>query len=76
MNRLGKGITTVVSAQPVSCEVFVSSTIDDLKSDRQAVQKMLRKAEVVVRLSEEWGGGWDDTVQKCRDRVMGSQRFS
>jgi hypothetical protein len=65
----------VPTAQPASWEVFVSSTIDDLKSDRRAVQKILRKAEVEVRLSEEWSGGWDDTVQKCRDRIMASQAF-
>lgn len=57
-------------------QVFVSSTIKDLEDYRRAVQEvLLRKAEVAVFLSEDWPGGYDDTVAKCRARVESSQGF-
>jgi hypothetical protein len=43
---------------------------------RRAVETALTKrAEIACFLSEDWGGGWDDTVKKCRDRVRGSTGF-
>jgi hypothetical protein len=57
-------------------QVFLSSTIRDLESYRRGVQDaLLTKAEVAVFLSEDWPGGYDDTVAKCRARVEGSHGF-
>ena len=43
---------------------------------RRAVESALTKrAEVACFLSEDWGGGWDNTAQKCRDRVRDSTGF-
>lgn len=61
---------------PTAWQVFLSSTIKDLESYRQAVQEvLLKKAEVAVFLSEDWPGGYDETVAKCRARVEGSHGF-
>jgi hypothetical protein len=52
-------------------EVFVSSTVRDLSEYRAAVQDvLLRHVEVAAHLSEDWSGGFDDTVVKCRERLM------
>jgi len=57
-------------------QVFLSSTITDFESYRREVQEvLLTKAETVVFLSEDWPGGYDDTVKKCRARVEGSSGF-
>lgn len=51
-------------------EVFIGSTVRDLGEYRVSVQDVLRRmAELEARLSEDWQGGFDDTVQKCRDRL-------
>ncbi|HEY0014862.1 MAG TPA: DUF4062 domain-containing protein [Longimicrobium sp.] len=51
-------------------EVFVSSTVRDLGDYREAVQDaLLRRVEVAAYLSEDWSGGLDDTVRKCRGRL-------
>ena len=51
-------------------QVFISSTVRDLGEYRVSVQDVLhRRAEVQAHLSEDWNGGLDDTVQKCRDRL-------
>ncbi len=61
----------------MSCsEIFLSSTIMDFEAYRRSVQEvLLQKAEVAVFLSEDWPGGYDDTVQKCRARVEASHGF-
>jgi hypothetical protein len=57
-------------------QIFVSSTIRDLESYRRAIQEvLLKKAEVAVFLSEDWPGGYDETVAKCRARVESSHGF-
>ncbi|MBS0150205.1 MAG: DUF4062 domain-containing protein [Nitrospira sp.] len=65
--------------------IFLSSTIgdygfDDLKEERpnfrREVQDVLfKKAECWCSLSEDWMGGYDATVQKCRERVHQSGGF-
>jgi hypothetical protein len=51
-------------------EVFIGSTVRDLGEYRVSVQDVLRRmAELEARLSEDWTGGFDDTIQKCRDRL-------
>jgi hypothetical protein len=56
--------------------IFLSSTISDYESFRREVQDvLLKKAECVCFLSEDWIGGYDKTVQKCRDRVQQSGGF-
>jgi hypothetical protein len=56
--------------------IFLSSTIGDYESFRCEVQDvLLKKAECACFLSEDWIGGYDATVQKCRDRVQQSGGF-
>ena len=56
--------------------IFLSSTIGDYESFRREVQDvLLKKAECACFLSEDWIGGYDETVQKCRDRVQQSGGF-
>jgi len=50
-------------------EIFLSSTVRDLETYRQAVKTALGRAQTACFLSEEWSGGYDDTVQKCYDRL-------
>lgn len=57
-------------------EVFVSSTVRDLSAYRAAVQDvLLNRVEVAAYLSEHWGGGLDDTVQKCRTRLLQADAY-
>ena len=59
-----------------SWQIFLSSTIRDLEDYRLSVQEvLLRKAEVAVFLSEDWPGGYDDTVRKCKARVEAAHGF-
>ena len=56
--------------------IFLSSTIGDYEDFRREVQNVLsRKAECACFLSEDWIGGYDATVLKCRDRVRQSGGF-
>lgn len=57
--------------------LFLSSTVRDLKDYRLAVQDAcVHRAETACLLSEEdWGGGYDDTVEKCRKRVSDANAF-
>jgi hypothetical protein len=57
----------------VAASVFVSSTCKDMEAYRRAVEDAVtRKAQVGCFLSEDWTGGFDDVVQKCKDRVLRS----
>ena len=64
---------STVPAEPFAAgalTVFLSSTIGDYEAYRREVQDvLLKKAECACFLSEDWIGGYDATVQKCRDRV-------
>lgn len=43
---------------------------------RRAIEDAVRnKAQLACLLSEDWMGGFDDTVQKCKDRVLAAQGF-
>jgi len=56
--------------------IFLSSTIGDYEDYRREVQDiLLRKAECACFLSEDWIGGYDATVDKCRQRVCQSAGF-
>jgi hypothetical protein len=57
--------------------LFLSSTVRDLKDYRLEVQDAcVHKAETACLLSEEdWAGGYDDTVEKCRQRVCNANAF-
>lgn len=56
--------------------VFLSSTIHDFGQLRYEVQEaLLKKAEAACFLSEDWGGGYDDTVEKCKQGVLGANGF-
>ncbi|MBL8390818.1 MAG: DUF4062 domain-containing protein [Candidatus Accumulibacter sp.] len=56
--------------------IFLSSTIGDYEDYRREVQNvLLRKAECACFLSEDWIGGYDATVDKCRQRVCQSAGF-
>jgi len=47
-----------------------------MEAYRRAVEDaLLHKAHVACFLSEEWTGGYDDVVQKCKDRVLASFGF-
>jgi hypothetical protein len=52
-----------------SWEIFLSATVRDLIPYRQAVKIGLGHAEIACFLSEEWSGGYDDTIQKCHDKL-------
>lgn len=56
-------------------EVFLSSTIEDFGPYRRAVQQAISKAQVACFLSEDWGGGYDDTICKCRDKIRQANGF-
>jgi hypothetical protein len=57
-------------------ELFLSSTVTDFEEFRREVQEaLLRKAEAACFLSEDWVGGFDDTVAKCRARVQQARGF-
>lgn len=54
----------------------MSSTIQDLTDYRQTLQEILiKEAEVACFLSEDWSGGYDDIVQKCRDHLWRASGF-
>jgi hypothetical protein len=56
--------------------VFLSSTVRDLASLRDHVQVgLLKYAEAACFLSENWVGGFDDTVARCRARVERADGF-
>lgn len=56
--------------------VFVSSTIGDLGDYRNQVQDvLLRKAQVVCFLSEDWINEHGPTLQKCRDELTKAQGY-
>ena len=73
------------SSAPGALAIFLSSTIGDYGYDdpnverpnfRREVQDVLfKKAECPCFLSEDWTGGYDATVQKCRERVHQSGGF-
>jgi hypothetical protein len=56
--------------------IFISSTIRDLDLYRVEVQDALvKRANVGAYLSEDWSGGYDDTVQRCRDQLSQSDAY-
>src|SRR5664279_2135649 len=56
--------------------VFVSSTSKDMERYRRAIEDALRtKAQLACFLSEDWTGGFDDTLRKCKDRILASWGF-
>jgi len=56
--------------------IFVSSTCKDMELYRREVANAVStKAEMACFLSEDWPGGFDDTAQKCRDRVLAAKGF-
>jgi hypothetical protein len=56
--------------------VFLSSTIHDFETLRREVQAaLLRKAQAACFLSEDWQGGYDDTVEKCRAKLLAANGF-
>lgn len=64
------------ASAPGALAIFLSSTIGDYEDFRREVQEvLLRKAECACFLSEDWIGGYDATVQKCRERVRQSGGF-
>lgn len=47
-----------------------------METYRRAVEAVIRdKAQLACFLSEDWTGSFDQTVQKCRDRVLSSAGF-
>lgn len=54
--------------QPLN-NVFVGSTITDLHEYRIRVKDALELANLTVQLSEDWIGGYDDTVARCHQRL-------
>jgi Domain of unknown function (DUF4062) len=72
-------VPPTILAKPSAVDVlaiFLSSTIGDYESFRREVQDvLLKRAECACFLSEDWIGGYDATVQKCRDRVRQSGGF-
>lgn len=57
-------------------QLFISSTVQDLNEYRKEVQDVLfKKAEIGSFLSKDWQGGFDDTVEKCQDRVTCSDGY-
>ncbi len=71
--------TPLTAAEPSNAGVlaiFLSSTIGDYESFRRQVKDVLdKKAECNCSLSQDWVGGYDDTVRKCQDRVWQSGGF-
>jgi hypothetical protein len=61
----------------MTLNLFLSSTVRDLKNYRRAVREAcLHKAETACLLGEEdWSGGYDDTVAKCEQRVQQANAF-
>ncbi len=57
--------------------LFLSSTVKDLEDYRREVRDVcLHKAQTTCLLSEEdWSGGYDDTVEKCKVLVRNSNAF-
>jgi hypothetical protein len=65
-----------VTAAPLTWQVFVSSTARDFRTYRRQIQDVLmRRAETACFLSEDWKGGYDNTVRKCRDMVNQADGF-
>jgi hypothetical protein len=60
---------------PLTWRVFVSSTARDFKTYRREIQSALRTVQATCFLSEEWVGGYQDTVEKCRDELTKSNGF-
>jgi hypothetical protein len=62
---------------PLSWNLFLSSTVRDLESYRQAVRDACQhRAETSCFLSEEdWPGGYDDTVAKCEEKIRLANAF-
>jgi hypothetical protein len=62
---------------PVAWNVFLSSTVRDLKAYRLAIRTACRRhAQTTCLLSEEdWGGGYQDTVAKCLQQLAGSHGY-
>jgi len=64
------------TASPSVWSVFLSSTVLDCQDFRREVQDVLhKKAEAACFLSEDWQGGYDDTLELCKQRIRGSQGF-
>lgn len=57
-------------------EIFLSSTVKDLSGYRRQVQDaLIKRAQVACFLSEDWSGGYDDTLQKCHDRLRNANGY-
>ena len=80
-----KNLPMTIPSATGELTIFLSSTIGDYGYDdpnveqpnfRREVQDVLfKKAECACFLSEDWTGGYDATVQKCRERVHQSGGF-
>ena len=57
--------------------LFLSSMVRDLRDYRlEAQDGCVHRAETACLLSEEdWAGGYDDTLEKCRKRVSDANAF-
>jgi hypothetical protein len=61
---------------PSTWSVFLSSTVRDFEEFRREVQiALLKKAEAACFLSEDWLGGYNDTVETCKSRVLKANGF-
>lgn len=80
-----QNLPMTIPSATVELTIFLSSTIGDYGYDdpdverpnfRREVQDGLsKKANCACFLSEDWIGGYDATVQKCRERVHQSGGF-
>jgi Domain of unknown function (DUF4062)/inactive STAND len=69
-------LTDPESVAPSTWSVFLSSTVRDFEEFRCEVQTaLLTKAEAACFLSEDWLGGYDDTVETCKERVLKANGF-
>ena len=61
----------------VLMDIFLSSTVRDYAAYRTEIENVLHKRleAVTCKLSEDWVGGYDQTVNKCRHRVLSADGY-